>query len=695
MHIIDWSIVVVSICFILGIAWTTKRYMRGVADFLAAGRVGGRYMICVAEGAAWLGAISIIASFETGYKAGFTSLWWQQLHAPVFLLISLSGWIIYRYRETRVLTLAQFFEIRYSRRFRIFAGILQWFAGVINLGIFPAVTARFFVNFSNLPTEINILSNAIPTYWIIMFVHLGIALLLLMFSGQVGVLVTDFCQGVVTNIGFLSLTIFFFIFMFGDWSGIADTLINKNPEMINPMLTNDVEDFNIWFYLIAGFSIVYNNMAWQGSQGYNASARNPHEARMARVISNWRGVPNTIFFVLLPVCAYVFMNSPEFSQSAAAINNSAANIGNPALSNQIRVTLAIAKMLPVGLMGLFATIMTMTSISTLDTYMHSWGSIFVQDVIIPIRKKPFSPKAHILVLKASIIFVAVFVFVFGIFYRQTEDILLFFGLTGAIVLGGAGSVIIGGLYWRRGTTAAAYSAMITGAVLSLGKIVLDQEVLFIKVRDFIVKSLPGFLQNINSFVLDKFPHIAEKYGSFELWSRIPINGQWMFAFAMASAITVYIAVSLLTCKSKFDLEKMLHRDSYQSKADNKKEKPAMGLKIFGITDEFTKKDKLIYLITICWSIGWMAVFIIGTIYAISGNTTTRGWAKFWQVQFWIFVIASVPIIIWLTIGGVKNMFEMFNDLKASKRNELDDGRVKDHHNLSDEVNELGSETVSK
>ena len=113
-------------------------------------------------------------------------------------------------------------------------------------------------------------------------------------------------------------------------------------------------------------------------------------------------------------------------------------------------------------------------ISTHDTYLHSWGSILVQDVIMPFRKKPFDKDTHLKVLRYSIYGVAVFIFFFSLLFQQNQKIALFFAITGAIFAGGSGAVIIGGLYWKRGTTVAAWAAMITGAVIAVGGIILKQ-----------------------------------------------------------------------------------------------------------------------------------------------------------------------------------------------------------------------------
>ena len=151
LHLIDYAIILLILGLISGFAIYTSRYTRSVADFLSANRCAGRYLLTVASTTSGLGAISIIAFWEQFYQAGFTAMFWGNIMAPIGLLLSLSGWIIYRYRETRALTLAQFLEMRYSKRFRLFSGTLCWMSGVLNYGIFPAVTARFFIYFLGLP----------------------------------------------------------------------------------------------------------------------------------------------------------------------------------------------------------------------------------------------------------------------------------------------------------------------------------------------------------------------------------------------------------------------------------------------------------------------------------------------------------------------------------------------------------------
>ena len=182
----------------------------------------------------------------------------------------------------------------------------------------------------------------------------------------------------------------------------------ENSSRINPFKTSHVEDFNLWYFLIGIIGVMYGALSWQGSQGYNSSAKNAHEAKMGVVLAGWRGIPQGMFMFLVPVLVYVLMNHPDYQHIADSVNASLASLSSDTLQGQMRAPFVLSEILPVGLIGAFAALMLAAFISTHDTYLHSWGSIFIQDVIMPFRKKPFDKETHIKVLRYSIFGVAVF-----------------------------------------------------------------------------------------------------------------------------------------------------------------------------------------------------------------------------------------------------------------------------------------------
>ena len=168
------------------------------------------------------------------------------------------------------------------------------------------------------------------------------------------------------------------------------------------------------------------------------------------------------------------MNHPDHQHIAASVQASLDQLETDTLRSQMRGPLILSTVLPVGLMGAFAALMLAAFVSTHDTYLHSWATILIQDVIMPFRKKPFDKDTHLKVLRVAIFGVAVFIFFFSLLFQQNQKIALFFAITAAIFAGGSGAVIIGGLYWKRGTTGAAWSAMIVGALISVGGVLVKQ-----------------------------------------------------------------------------------------------------------------------------------------------------------------------------------------------------------------------------
>jgi SSS family solute:Na+ symporter len=635
---IDWGIVAAVFAVVIGSVIVSKPLMRSVSDFLAAGRTGGRYLLSLSQGAASLGAITIVAHLEMNYIAGFNMRWWEMVMAVVVVGISVSGWVLYRFRQTRALTMAQFFEIRYSRSFRIFAGALAFVSGIINFGIFPAVSARFFIYFCGLPKTIDILGLEVSTFALIMVVILWIPLYFVFSGGQIAVMITDFLQGIFVNGVFVVIVIV--LMLKTDWGQIFQALSQApaNASLVNPFHTGSTKDYNFWYFFIGMIGVIYNKLSWQGTQAYNASAKSAHEAKMGDVLANWRGIPQWgLFLVLVPIVAYTFWHGAGYAEAAASVRPVLDGLGTEAMRAQLVVPLALTKLLPVGLMGAFAAVMLAAAVGCNETYLHSWGCIFIQDVIQPIRKKPFAPADHLKVLKLSILGVAVFSFFFSLLFQQSEKILLFFAITGAIFVGGSGAVIIGGLYWKRGTTAAAWAAMIVGAVLSVGGVVIHQ-----------IK--PDFF----------------------------INGQMFWGLAMAASSLVYVVVSLSGGRGKaFDMDKLLHRGKHLIREEYTvvDAAPVKGWKVLGMGREFTRWDKVIYIATYAWTASWVVVFVTGTVLNLTREVSTAAWLGFWKTYTMIYLGVSILVFFWFSIGGIINLKDMIRTLRVVKRDHTDQGFV--------------------
>lgn len=658
---IDWTIMAGFVAVLAGVAFYARIFNKGVADFLVANRCAGRYLLTMSEGMAGLGAITVVGFFEMFYSAGFTANWWAMLQWPIWLFVALSGWIVYRYRETRVMTMAQFFERRYSRKLRVFCGIVAWLAGMLNMGIFPAVTARFFMYFCGLPEYFPLFGVEFSTFAVLMFIELAIALLFTLVGGMIAVIITDFIQGLFCNIVFLVLIVVLFLKF--DWSQVISTLsvAPEGASMIHPFKTTKTEDFNLFFFLISAFIGFYAYKTWQGNQSYSAAAKNAHEAKMATILAMWRGMVQTLIIMILPIGAYVFLHHVDFSAQAQVVQQKLGLITDETIRIQMRTPIVLANMLPVGVLGLFAALMFAATLSTDDTYLHAWGSIFIQDVILPFRKKGFAPKQHMWLLRFSIIFVAIFIFLFSFFFRQNDRILMYIQLTGAIYTGGAGSIIIGGLYWKRGSTKGAWAAIITGVSLALTG----------GLCRLAWPDIAPVLQNW--FPQSEFlAQNAEKF---------PYNGIQIALFTDVCAILSYIAFSLfdwMVCrKPAHNMDRLLHRGKYTIKGEHGEDVkfPVTGLRALLPDKEFVGKDRIIHYSVTFWTVGWVILFIVVTAYNLIFGVSDQWWSKYWLVNLCIFAIVTLITTVWFAIGGALDIRYLFKTLKTVKRDELDDGRV--------------------
>ncbi len=788
MHWLDWFIVVVPLVTVIVIGLKSQKYVKTVADFLAAGRVAGRYVTCVAGAEASMGLISLVATWEQYYKSGFAFSFWSSLTMPLGLLFSLTGYCTYRFRETKAMTMGQFMEMRYNRSFRIFAAIVQSISGIVNYAIFPAVGARAIIYFLDLPHYLHLGSLTIPTFGALMLLFLGIAIWIITMGGQVTIMVTDCVQGLVSY-PLYAIIVIYIIYRMGWNSEIIPSLQNRDygESMINPYDITYLRDFNLFYICVGIFSSVFNRMSWSGSQGYQAAALNAHEQKMGGLLGTWRAGFCTMMYILLAVAAFTFLHHVNFKKdadkvraqltqktaaeflvgeqyavvrqdidalvkdgtvtphlqallekenveiakreaerakkdledkrrhrdgfpksarfvvtdghlsseqysAAAAIAAGTVDKGKATymstIYTQMLVPVALRDLLPIGITGALCAIMLFLMISTDTTYLHSWGSILVQDIILPIRGKPFSSaKQQINLLRICIAAVAIFAFFFSFFFSQMDYILMFFSITGAIWTGGAGPCIVLGLYWRRGTPAAAFSALIGGSSLAVSGMLM---------QNTWAKSLYPWLERHNLVEpIGRFLHnVSRPFNPIIVWEmnskKFPINSQELSFLSIILSVSLYVIVSLLTCRKPFNLEKLLHRGAYSDGKPVEKIEWSLNTvfkKIIGIDGNYTKGDRILAYAVFVWSFIWsFGILFIGVIIANAiygrGENGIYGWPeKWWAIHFGItqlivpFVVAVISTV-WFTWGGTRDLRRLFQRLAAKHDDFSDDGMVR-------------------
>ncbi|HPS52405.1 MAG TPA: sodium:panthothenate symporter [Phycisphaerae bacterium] len=787
MQLIDWIIVAIPLFIVLYVGIKTQKYVKGVSDFLTAGRVAGRYVICVAGGEAAMGLVSLAAMFENYYKSGFAYSFWSRLATPIGIVMALTGYCIYRYRETRAMTLGQFLEIRYSRKFRLFAGILQSIAGIINYSLFPAVGARFIVYFCGLPANTEICGYTFPTFALLMAAFLAIAVFVATLGGQITIMVTDCIQGILSY-PMYAIIVGFIIYKYSWSNDMAPTVMNrpKGQSMINPFDITELRDFNLFYVIVGIFENILNRMGWAGTQGYNAAAKNAHEQKMGSILGAWRVGFSTMMYILLALVAFMYLHSEKFAggptgadacRSELAVKTindvvrgddltgvrselityvktgnmtssiedlisrgksyearkhaererikyggdendvltvrtdaTAVNAGDrekimdtvknalkgvdphsaqtfATIFGQMRVPMTLRYLLPVGITGIFCALCIFLLISTDTTYLHSWGSILVQDVILPIRGKPFTPRQQLFLLRILIASVAVFAFFFSFFFGQVDYILMFFAITGAIWMGGSGPCIVGGLYWKRGTTAGAWVALISGSLLAFSAIFLQSywaDVVYPWLYSHeMVDSMAIWLKTLSS---PFEPIIKWRMNS----TKFPINSKEILAMSMLISVSLYVIVSLLTCKKPFNMDRMLHRGKYAREGDGLKKKNRslknILLSFVGIDSQYTRGDKILAWSVFGYSLVWR--FLICFVVVAVWNVISPWSNHWWSVWFFIdnFVIActiAVVSTVWFTWGGTRDLCRLFRDLAVKETNVLDDGRVIDNVSADD------------
>jgi SSS family solute:Na+ symporter len=140
--------------------------------------------------------------------------------------------------------------------------------------------------------------------------------------------------------------------------------------------------------------------------------------------------------------------------------------------------LAMPKMLglivPAGLMGLLIAAMLAADMSTDSSYMLTWSSVIYNDIMAPFRKTKWPEKRGLRWNRTIVALIGVFLLIYGLWYKIEGDAWTYLGITGTIYLSSMSTLLIACCYWKRANSWGAAAAILFGALMPVGTLVLQK-----------------------------------------------------------------------------------------------------------------------------------------------------------------------------------------------------------------------------
>jgi len=428
---LDW---VLTFTYLLGtvtIGIWARRYVENLSGYLVAGRRVKVSLGIATFVATELGTVTFVYFGELGYVAGFSAFIIGILAMVAYSTVGRTGFIIEGLRRHKVMTIPEFYEVRYSRRVRLIGGTILFLGGVLNMGIFLKFDGIF------LSEVMGFGPGAIA---VIMSIMIVIVIAYTILGGMFSIVVTDFMQFVVLSFGMFVATVA--VLLNVDMASVGTAIATSLGEsgfdpFINPRFG---WTFVVWILI----SSIAAGALWQPGTSKALASESPS---VAKKVFFWTGL------------TFAGRAMVPIFWGAAAL----ALLG-PGLPSAAAMPRMLGSIVPTGFLGLLVAGMLAASMSTYSAYLLAWSSVLARDVIGSARREDFSEKSTVTITRVTAGVIGVFLLVFGLWYQVPDTAFQYLYVTGAMYTSGALGCIAAGMYWKKANNVGAYASLIMGAL---------------------------------------------------------------------------------------------------------------------------------------------------------------------------------------------------------------------------------------
>jgi solute:Na+ symporter, SSS family len=464
--VIDWILTVVYLAASVALGIRAKRYVENLAGYMVAGRKVKVSLGIATFVATELGTVTFVYYGELGYVAGFSGFIIGILAMVAYAVVGKTGFVIENLRRLRVMTIPEYYELRYSRRVRLLGGIILFLGGVLNMGIFLKFDGIFLTEGMGFGPGALTITMTIMLVIVVFYTILG---------GMFSIVITDFMQFVILAFGMLVATIAVLVRV---------DLASMTTAVSNVLGSSGVDPFSNprfgWTFVIWIFvSSLAAGALWQPGTSKALASESPD---VAKKVFFWTGLTfagRAMIPMFWGVAALAFFG--------------------PGLASAAAMPRLLGAIVPPGFLGLLVAGMLAASMSTYSAYMLAWSSVLARDVIACTRPVDFPEATTVAITRATAGAIGVFLLVFGLWYKIPDTAFQYLYLTGAMYTAGALGCVSAGMYWHKANNVGAYASLIMGAAAPAGFLLLE------KSRD-VLPSWLVFITDVNiagilSFVL--------------------------------------------------------------------------------------------------------------------------------------------------------------------------------------------------
>jgi SSS family solute:Na+ symporter len=459
---LDWGIVAAYLAISMFVGIWANKYVGNIAGYLVAGRTLRIRLALATMTGTEIGLVTVMYSSELGFVQQYASLYLALYEFLILLFVGLSGFIVYRLRQTNVMTIPEYYEQRYSTGVRILGGVMMVVSGVLNMGLFLKAGSLFLVSVTGLEAELGL-----------KLIMTGLLLLVLFYTvlgGMVSVVITDLIQFVVLGVGMVVVT--GFVVNEVGIDGFADVVTQHHgyfdpTDPDNPSTEKAADGIGPIGMTAQAVVLFVALMLWPAGASRMLSVKS---SEVAQKLYLWSTIPflaRRALPVLWGIGAFAFFATnvelgQQFQQAMAEPGSD--------INTQAAMPLFLAKVIPTGLLGLVTAGMIAAFMSTHDSYLLCWSGVITQDIVAPLRKEPLTDKQRIFVTRIAIVVIGFALLFWGLWYEVSSDLWQYMAVTGTVYLAGVFPVVAGGLYWKQSSSVGAYLALLggTSGILALG-----------------------------------------------------------------------------------------------------------------------------------------------------------------------------------------------------------------------------------